>query len=227
MQSRRNRRRLKAGFSLVEGLVSSIISVLLLAAAFSSLVFHLKGNQSGVVHNRHVSQGRSAIQRVVYGIDGHRGFREAHLANVQMGDLAPGWRVTIDDGEYMEYNASLGQILNHTGKVFVDGVVNSYVRWNDNSTGIQLGIVLQTAAFLGAQGKENEGTLQGKPEKQARPGDHREPVTCPSLPSQRGIDNAKRLVPRRKAFIYPTVRVITGSSASSAPVRAFPAAQVP
>ena len=57
--------------------------------------------------------------------------------------------MTIDDGEYIEYDAANRQIRNHDGAIFVEDVANSYVRWNSSSTGLALGVVQQRTSANG------------------------------------------------------------------------------
>ena len=124
-----------AGMTLVELMVAIAVgSIVLLGSAGLFFIFLRFSNTTTLMRNTS-SAASLALERMVIGVGGNAGLREAYATNVVFSSSTNGWKLTYNSNLYFQYVASTQTITNDSGRVICANVTTSSVTFYTTSSG--------------------------------------------------------------------------------------------
>ena len=134
-------RKRKAGFSLVEVLIATLLATIVTGALISSLIMNLSGQRITRSHNRNLSEGNSVLNRLVYGWDSNPGLRQVNDEDFSVVVEGPNLRLIMGDGRSILYQRLAQRLVNQDGVIYGRFVSNfTAVKGNSN---VQIGLTIQ------------------------------------------------------------------------------------
>jgi len=116
-----------AGMTIVELMVAIAIgSIVLLGSAGVFFIFLRFSNTTTLMRNTS-SAASLALERMVIGVGGNAGLREATASTVTYSNTGNGWLFTYNTNLFFRYVASTQTITNDSGKVICANVTTSSV----------------------------------------------------------------------------------------------------
>jgi prepilin-type N-terminal cleavage/methylation domain-containing protein len=123
-----NTRKTASGFTLVEMMVSLAIVTVVIAGTLSLFVSFLRSYNATTLMRNTSSRASLALERMVYGVGGNAGLREAVANTASATYSAGGWKLSYTNSTgtlFFQYTPNTLSIVDQSGKTICTNVLAS------------------------------------------------------------------------------------------------------
>jgi prepilin-type N-terminal cleavage/methylation domain-containing protein len=128
----------RSGFTLAEVMISMFILLLVMAAAMALYLVYQNSWVTASLARTSSHRSSLAMERIVYGVGGNGGLREAQQNSVSVTYPAGGWRVDYNGNRFLRYTAGTQQITDESGNVLGRNILNSSLSYVTNGCEIMV-----------------------------------------------------------------------------------------